>query len=170
MSDGSVDEASASYYALHVALQTLKERCQSLQTRLNIVEEENDVLRRNQTDNGAGTSKNLVRSKTFTQHSPHPKINKTESSNETEHMSLEEISLQIVNKLEEGKEHFEQKCEGILDDTTGDNLCLNGVGDLETLDNFDKCTENAKLIRDALLIHQRNLKCLLDVRNKQKGL
>lgn len=39
-------EQLASHYALHVALQTMKERCLSLQKRLNAVEEENSVLRR----------------------------------------------------------------------------------------------------------------------------
>lgn len=37
--------SSSSHYALHVALQTMKERCQSLQKRLSTVEEENLALR-----------------------------------------------------------------------------------------------------------------------------
>ncbi|XP_001864142.2 protein spindle-F [Culex quinquefasciatus] len=37
--------SSSSHYALHVALQTMKERCQSLQKRLCTVEEENLALR-----------------------------------------------------------------------------------------------------------------------------
>lgn len=39
-------EQLASHYALHVALQTMKERCLSLQQRLTNVEEENSVLRK----------------------------------------------------------------------------------------------------------------------------
>lgn len=39
-------EQLASHYALHVALQTMKERCLSLQQRLTIVEEENSELRK----------------------------------------------------------------------------------------------------------------------------
>lgn len=39
-------EQLASHYALHVALQTMKERCLSLQQRLTTVEEENSALRK----------------------------------------------------------------------------------------------------------------------------
>lgn len=39
-------EQLASHYALHVALQTMKERCLSLQQRLTAVEEENSALRK----------------------------------------------------------------------------------------------------------------------------
>jgi regulator of replication initiation timing len=41
----SVEEAVGSHYALQVALQTMKERCQHLQQRLGVVEEENLSLR-----------------------------------------------------------------------------------------------------------------------------
>lgn len=41
----SSSSSSSSHYALHVALQTMKERCQSLQKRLSTVEEENLALR-----------------------------------------------------------------------------------------------------------------------------
>lgn len=40
-----MEEDTGSKYALHVALQTLKERCQNLQQRLSVVEEENIALR-----------------------------------------------------------------------------------------------------------------------------
>lgn len=39
-------EQLASHYALHVALQTMKERCLSLQQRLTAVEEDNAELRK----------------------------------------------------------------------------------------------------------------------------
>lgn len=39
-------EQLASHYALHVALQTMKERCLSLQQRLTTVEQENSTLRK----------------------------------------------------------------------------------------------------------------------------
>lgn len=39
------DEVSASHFALQIALQTMKERCQLLQQRLSAVEEENVRLR-----------------------------------------------------------------------------------------------------------------------------
>lgn len=39
-------EQLASHYALHVALQTMKERCLALQERLNTVEQENSTLRK----------------------------------------------------------------------------------------------------------------------------
>jgi regulator of replication initiation timing len=41
----SAEEAVGSHYALQVALQTMKERCQHLQQRLGVVEEENLRLR-----------------------------------------------------------------------------------------------------------------------------
>ncbi|XP_053697080.1 protein spindle-F [Sabethes cyaneus] len=41
----SSSTSSSSHYALHVALQTMKERCQSLQKRLSVLEEENLSLR-----------------------------------------------------------------------------------------------------------------------------
>jgi regulator of replication initiation timing len=41
----SVEEAVGSHYALQVALKTMKERCQCLQQRLEVVEEENHSLR-----------------------------------------------------------------------------------------------------------------------------
>jgi hypothetical protein len=44
-SDTTSKENLASHYALHVALQTMKERCQNLQTRMALIEEENLNLR-----------------------------------------------------------------------------------------------------------------------------
>lgn len=41
----NVEESVGSHYALKVALQTMKERCQRLQQRLGVVEEENHSLR-----------------------------------------------------------------------------------------------------------------------------
>ncbi|XP_055526133.1 protein spindle-F [Wyeomyia smithii] len=41
----SASTSSSSHYALHVALQTMKERCQCLQKRLGVLEEENLALR-----------------------------------------------------------------------------------------------------------------------------
>lgn len=43
--DNCSSSSSSSHYALHVALQTMKERCQSLQKRLSTLEEENLALR-----------------------------------------------------------------------------------------------------------------------------
>lgn len=43
---GQTKDQRASYIALHVALQTMKERCLSLQDRLNTVEDQNFELRR----------------------------------------------------------------------------------------------------------------------------
>ncbi|EAT33022.1 AAEL014720-PA [Aedes aegypti] len=40
--------SSSSHYALHVALQTMKERCQNLQKRLSVLEEENIALKMSQ--------------------------------------------------------------------------------------------------------------------------
>lgn len=43
--ENQTKESLASHYALHVALQTMKERCLGLQQRLSAVEEENVMLR-----------------------------------------------------------------------------------------------------------------------------
>lgn len=43
--ENQTKESLASHYALHVALQTMKERCLGLQQRLSTVEEENVLLR-----------------------------------------------------------------------------------------------------------------------------
>lgn len=47
--DNCSSSSSSSHYALHVALQTMKERCQSLQKRISTLEEENLSLRMAQT-------------------------------------------------------------------------------------------------------------------------
>lgn len=46
MAEENIDAKGASFYALHVALQTLKERCQHLQERVTKVEDENELLRK----------------------------------------------------------------------------------------------------------------------------
>lgn len=45
VSSSQASDAQTTNYALHVALQTMKERCQSLQQRLVVVEDENITLR-----------------------------------------------------------------------------------------------------------------------------
>lgn len=41
-----MNQEQQSYDALQIAFQTMKERCQQLQSRLSIVEKENEFLRR----------------------------------------------------------------------------------------------------------------------------
>lgn len=262
--DEKADANSASFYALHVALQTLKERCQNLQQRLTTVEDENEILRKttgldcpdsvpenneeylrglvgdlvrqktqltqhiamvtnenrqlwsrlskltkensslgmsitkikdvinNPTAQGAhgGASKsnnNLVRSKTFTQHTPNPKFRDKcivddvgrvgggggESREDEENMSLEEISLQLISKLVEGKENFEQKCGEIMETTTTDNLCFGFTGAQseagEVTETIDKCTANTSTLKEALLQQQGQLKQLIMSLNDKKS-
>lgn len=254
----SPDENSASFYALHVALQTLKERCQNLQHRLTTVEEENEALRKTAgmdlpnepndlrglvgdlvrqksqlsehigmvtkenrqlwsrlskltkensslgmsltkirdainnpaTPSGTSRNNNLIRSKTFTRPNPKLRDRIVDSSSTTadgssereeeENMSLEEISLQIINKLVEGKENFEQKCGEILETTTTDNLCFGfkgtkaaaatgGVEVCEVADTIDKCTSEATVMKDALLQQQNRLKQLIQGLKENKS-
>lgn len=252
-----------SFYALHVALQTLKERCMHLQQRVGTLEEENETLRKTtgmdrpdfvpgedndeylrgmvgdlvrqksqltdhismvtnenrqlwsrlskltkensslgvsiskireaingpttQTPSSGGAlgrNNNLIRSKTFTR--PNPKLRTVAPEREMDaadgdedeeegNMSLEEISLQIINKLVEGKENFEQKCEEILDKTTTENLCFGfndagGAGRAsqvdscqidEVADTIEKCTNDATTMKDVLLQQQSQLKRLI---------
>jgi hypothetical protein len=62
----SVEEAVGSHYALQVALQTMKERCQHLQQRLGAVEEENLNLRieyrKRRSDSACATAENVSKS------------------------------------------------------------------------------------------------------------
>lgn len=89
-----------------------------------------------------------------------------------ESMSLEEISLQIINKLVEGKENFEQKCGEILDTTT-ENLCF-GFKDSrahsgELADTVEKCTSDATAMKEALLQQQGHLKQLIKALSQSKS-
>lgn len=134
---------------------------------------------------------NLIRSKTFTR--PNPKLRDrlqadavlmdassgsvgSEREEEEENMSLEEISLQIISKLVEGKENFEQKCGEILETTSSENLCFGfkgsaqaGVESGEVADTIDKCTTEATAMKDALLQQQSQLKQLIGSLNKNKS-
>lgn len=263
--DDKIDVSSASFYALHVALQTLKERCQNLQQRLTNVEDENEVLRKtsgshaqlvpgdvntedklrvlvgdlvrqktqltehiamvtkenrqlwsrlskltkensslgtsitkiretlnspaNSGDGSVARNNNLIRSKTFTRPTPKlrdrqqvpvdiispPNTDKSEDvDEEEENMSLEEISLQIINKLVEGKENFEQKCGEILETTTTDNLCFgfNGskaVDACEVAETIEKCTNEATATKAALLAQQEQLRKLIQSLGENKS-
>lgn len=200
---------NASNYALRVALQTMKERCQSLQQRLVCVEDENLELRKkigsgkakiettmknnnsdvqklqeqvdelsrqkcqlsqhitmiasenrqlwsrlskltkdnqemknslssssltsqaatsqannnNNCTNTNNTHQNLIRSKTFTQNAPNPllrqKINLDEDDDQIngDQLSLEEISLKVLNEFLEGKAEIEKKCSEFMEET-----------------------------------------------------
>lgn len=249
----SSDGGLASHYALHVALQTMKERCQSLQQRLLLVEEDNLNLRlklgsdlpligndastqngrnememltervseltrqkfqltehiamvatenrqlwsrlsklakNNQTvetnsankekpivDNGTvPTHQNLIRSKTFTQNAPNPilrqKINVTgQTTTDAENLSLEEISLKVLNEFIEGKAEIEKKCNEILSDTKTTTISLgfgyfnddlnNTTSDSDLQSDIKKSSDVMIDIKKEMLRQQSDLKVAL---------
>lgn len=256
--DDKIDVSSTSFYALHVALQTLKERCQNLQQRLTTIEDENEMLRRSsgmdtpkdcstgdneaylrvmvgdlmrqktqltdhiamvtkenrllwsklskltkensslglnitkireainaspvvtgQSNSSASTrssSNNLIRSKTFTRPTPklrdRQQVDEDGKDEEETNMSLEEISLQIINKLVEGKENFKQKCGEILDTPTSDNLCfgfVKGVPVDACEETVEKCTTESKELKDSLIQQQNRLKELIQNLSDKKS-
>lgn len=171
----------------HIAMVTTENR--QLWTRLSKLTKENTSLGMSitkireainspatQTTTG-GKSNNLIRSKTFTRPNPKERLVAADHGGDDaeENMSLEEISLQIINKLVEGKENFEQKCGEILEtSSTTDNLCFGFKGPTvaesdEVADTIEKCTTEAAAMKDALLQQQAKLKQLVQSLNESKS-
>lgn len=269
---------NASNYALRVALQTMKERCQSLQQRLVCVEDENLELRKkissersaagisvdasttqnnsindvhklqdhvdelsrqksqlsqhitmiasenrqlwsrlskltkdnqemknsllspsstakqsttnNNCNNTTNTHQNLIRSKTFTQNAPNPllrqKINLDRDDDDQEigdQLSLEEISLKVLNEFLEGKAEIEKKCtefmeESQLSASKNDTLGFGYLNDEQsaagtmiiTSNNNDIDLKNNSMIdiKKELLRQQSDLKVALTNFRKRK--
>lgn len=167
----------------HIAMVT-KEN-QQLWSRLSNLTKENSSLGmsitkiRDAINNTPVASKNnnLIRSKTFTRRPAAAKEEESATAAAEENMSLEEISLQIINKLVEGKENFEHKCGEILDTTT-ENLCF-GFKDSsrppaaaktgELADTVEKCTSDATAMKQALLQQQGHLKQLIKALSQSKS-
>lgn len=258
----SPNTALASHYALHVALQTMKERCQALQQRLNLVEEENLDLRmkvgtdnpvndKNKTDvdsltekvgeltrqkfqltehiamvatenrqlwsrlskltkdnqhlensfskikdtiSNATASNNLIRSKTFTQNSPNPilRLKKNDEippqalTADEENISLEEISLKVLNEFLEGKAEVEKKCTEILATTPSTAAGTNSFGfgylnddastaaavavaDTELSADVKKCGDQMVYINKELRRQQSDLKVAISNLRQRRG-
>lgn len=172
----------------HIAMVTKENR--DLWSRLSKLTKENstlgmsltkirDTINSPATQSGSSRNNNLIRSKTFTRPNPKLRDRQIESSEreeaDEENMSLEEISLQLISKLVEGKEHFDQKCGEILETTTTDNLCFGftgsraGVEACEVADTIEKCTTEATAVKDALLQQQSRLKQLIQSLNENKS-
>lgn len=247
-------EDVAAYYALHVALQTMKERCHILQQRLVQVENENinfkletetnnklnsltneqngrsenEMLRmkvneltrqkaqlnehismvvtenrqlwqrltkltkdgqnvndiqaiiKDMTNSTTSTHQNLIRSKTFTQNSPNPMLRQklnvlAHVQGGDENVSLEEISLKVLNDFLQGKAEFEKKCGEIIPATTVQpNLLGFGYLNDETIDtdlqnDTKKCLDGMSEIKKELLRQQSDLKVALSSLRQRKG-
>lgn len=263
---GHEHDGLATHYAMHVALQTMKERCQSLQQKLSIVEDENQTLRKSagldrhqhqllpphpneiemlqdkigeltrqkfqltehitmvSTENRqlwsrlskltkdnaqldtslslaklketaaaaaattSTTGQNLIRSKTFTQNAPNPilRMRMTAAAtgggtNDTNQMSLEEISLKILNEFLEGKAEVERKCADILgDDSTVATPAHNSFGfgylndeplnENELQSDIRKCSDGMVDIRRELLRQQSDIKVALSSLRQRKSI
>ena len=239
----ATQQPSAADYALHVALQTMKERCQSLQTRLSQMEEENLALRKKCLDKppsqindeqihqdeemaaltekvgeltrqkfqlsehidmisaenrqlwsrlsklakdhhptldtslhkqvkesmtASSSHQHLIRSKTFTQNSPHPilrqKINEAQENDKSG--SLEEISLQVLNDFLEGKAEIEKKCSEIMSDVKSNTLGFGYLNDdihtdSDLQNDIKRSSEGMDDIKKELLRQQSDLKVAL---------
>lgn len=247
-------EDVATYCALHVALQTLKERCLTLQERLVVVENENinfkreaeidsksnslnneqngrseiELLRmkvneltrqktqlnehismiatenrqlwqrltkltkdgqnaddiqaiiKDMTSSTTSTHQNLIRSKTFTQNSPNPMLRQklnllANVRGGDENVSLEEISLKVLNDFLQGKAEFEKKCGEIIPATNVQpNLLGFGYLNDETIDadlqnDTKKCLDGMSDIKKELLRQQSDLKVALSSLRQRKG-
>lgn len=249
-------ESEAAYCALHVALQTLKERCLTLQERLVLVENENinykresetddksnslyneqngrseiELLRmkvneltrqktqlnehismvatenrqlwqrltkltkdgqsvediqaiiKDMTNSTTSSHQNLIRSKTFTQNSPNPMLRQklnvlAQVRGGDENVSLEEISLKVLNDFLQGKAEFEKKCGEIIPATkVQPNLLGFGYLNLndETIDadlqnDTKKCLDGMTEIKKELLRQQSDLKVALSSLRQRKG-
>lgn len=246
----------SSQCALYVALQTMKERCLSLQLRLTSVQEENLALRQthNQppivapgTDNkdllavvqelshskeqlndrinmvssenrqlwsrlsqmtkatSADTTsqlkpavipnasnQNLIRSKTFTQNAPNPALRskmQPDVQGPTDDLSLEEISLKVLNEMLDTKGELDRICSEITspvstemansygfgylnDDETNDAKVVpiseaSGVGDDVQLE-LKRCSDGMLEIRKEVLRQQSDIKVALSNLRKKK--
>ncbi|XP_059610097.1 protein spindle-F [Phlebotomus argentipes] len=225
-------------YALHIALTTLRERCQKLEARLSAVEEENHQLRvkvgdsRGQelgdsAENEVGAlqakvadltrqkvqltdhiamvatenrqlwsrlsrltkdscppkasppspinSQNLIRSKTFTQNAPNPKLR--DKLPDTENLSLEEISLQMLNDVTDAKQQLEKSCQEIMTASTADGETLMGFGFLaddapdtegDITEKLTKGLDRYRKLKDTMVKQQSDLRELMEQRKSRK--
>lgn len=262
-SAGNVENVSPQV-ALHIAIQTMKERCQTLQQRMTVVEEENRQLRQmagtdkprpnsgghsnghselenlrekvaeltrqktqltehiamvatenrqlwsrlsqltkdnqnlgdslNKIKNSlsittatttttaaiasatTSTNQNLIRSKTFTQNSPNPALRpKNQNVNQTEdnQMSLEEISLKVLNDFLEGKDKVEKQCKEFIEENSigfgylNDDCSVPGDGDGQAEKKI--LDDVMGDIKKELLRQQSDLKVALSRLRQRKG-
>ncbi|KAJ6638524.1 Protein spindle-F [Pseudolycoriella hygida] len=247
------EDVAAHYCAMHVAVQTLKERCMALQERIVLVENENMNLKRemdyksnsmNDEQNGrseidelrmkvseltrqksqlnenitmiasenrqlwhrltkltkkgqsvddihavikdmasstTNTHQNLIRSKTFTQNSPNPMLRQkmsvlAQSRTGDDNVSLDEISLKVLNDFLQGKAEFEKKCGEIIPAVKRQpNLLGFSYLNDETVDtdlqmDMKRCVEETSDIKRELLRHQSDLKVALSSLRQRKVL
>lgn len=124
--------------------------------------------------NTASNSQNLIRSKTFTQNSPNPilrlKMNATDApstdTQKVDNLSLEEISLKVLNEFLEGKAEAEKKCNEIMSPTIKNSFGFGYLNDeqiTETDLQYDirKCSDSMIDIKKELLRQQSDIKVAL---------
>lgn len=240
-SQTNIEAENASNYALRVALQTMKERCQSMQQRLATVEDDNVELRKklgvdlpkksptkhsipteiqllqekvgdltrqkcqlsqhitmiatenrqlwsrlskltkdnqemkNSMSASPNAHQNLIRSKTFTQNAPNPalreKLTNIDDPENNDQMSLEEISLKVLNEFLEGKAEIEKKCTEFMETSKCDSFGFgyltdesDGTAIVTGGDGISSMTD----IKKELLRQQSDLKVALSSLRKRK--
>lgn len=145
-----------------------------LWSRLSDLTKEKNKTKKPVADNS--TNQNLIRSKTFTQHSPSPLLRQKQmpgdSNKSPDDLSLEEVSLKVLNDFMDVKAEIEKKCE----EFNGSDCNSLGFGYLndETTDGdvtmeAKKCNDGMHDIKNELLKQQGDLKLVLATLGKKQG-
>lgn len=159
----------------HIAMVSTENR--QLWSRLSKLTKETDVsgpTKMPAKDNLEGNShQNLIRSKTFTQSNPNPML-RPRISNANDDLSLEDISLKVLNEFLEGKSEVERQCTEILNPTLPDGSLEFGYLNEDILDSgllqdVKKCNEDMKLIRREILQQQNGLKEVIKIYGERQG-
>ncbi|GAB0093600.1 uncharacterized protein DMENIID0001_087640 [Sergentomyia squamirostris] len=121
-------------------------------------------------------SQNLIRSKTFTQNAPNPKLR--DKLPDTENLSLEEISLRMLNDVTDAKQQLEKNCHEIMTSSVlGDGENLIGFGFLaeegaeaegDATEKMTKILDKCKKLRSTLVKQQTDLKIMKDEQSRKK--
>lgn len=107
----------------------------------------------------------LIRSRTFTQETPPPKIIPKMDKEVYIDTSLEDISLKILNNIAQEKSELEKQCAQMAELHVNNSFVHSSIGFAYPKDDLENCdfeliqhTEKLKYIKEALLIHREKLK------------
>lgn len=134
----------------------------------------------------SGANQNLIRSKTFTQNAPNPALRSKMQPEVNADLSLEEISLKVLNDMMESKAELEKFCGDLTtpdittantygfgylneDDGNGDNVALTEalVGEDVHLE-LKRCSDGMFEIRKEVLRQQSDIKVALSNLRKKR--
>lgn len=122
-------------------------------------------------------SNQLIRSKTFTQHSPRERsemIKRVTDPSESEYVSLEEISLKLLNRLSKEKADLEEQCAQMAELQNDIEIDVHSIGftypedsdEESSLNELTKHSENLHNLKDMLLMQQAKLKSAVELIQK----